>query len=120
MNAGPDLFPWPPAKPDVRTPAARATDPDTSHAAAEAVTKSGVRAHQQRQVLAALREWPGCTSAELARHAHMDRYAVARRLPELVPLFAFRGVSRNCHVSGRPAVTWWALNVNPGTLGVAA
>lgn len=94
--------------PDVRTPAARATDPDTSHTAAESVTKSGVRAHQQRQVLAALRQWPGCTSAELAKHAHMDRYAVARRLPELVPLFAFRGGSRACQISGRPAVTWWA------------
>lgn len=94
--------------PDVRTPAARATDPDTSHIAAETVTKSGVRAHQQRQVLAALREWPGCTSAELARHAHMDRYAVARRLPELVPQYAFQGGSRECQISGRPAVTWWA------------
>ncbi len=95
-------------RPDVRTPAARATDPDTSHAAAAAVTKSGVRAHQQRQVLAALREWPGCTSAELARHACMDRYAVARRLPELVPAFAFQGATRRCACSGRPAVTWWA------------
>lgn len=101
------LFGNSPADPDVRTPAARSTDPGTSHAAAEAVTKSGVRAHQQRQVLAALREWPGRTSAELASNAGMDRYAVARRLPELCPTFAFRGGSRACAVSGRPAVTWW-------------
>lgn len=92
--------------PDVRTPAARSTDPGTSHAAAESVTKSGVRAHQQRQVLAALREWPGCTSAELAQRANIDRYAVARRLPELVPTFAVQGPARRCAISGRPAVTW--------------
>ena len=102
------LFGNRPQSPDVRTPAARATDPDTSHTAAEAVTRSGVRAHQQRQVLAALRQWPGCTSAELAQRASMDRYAVARRLPELAPEFAWRGGSRTCGVSGRPAVTWWA------------
>jgi len=107
MNATADLFAQPAAMPDIRTPAARATDPGTSHAAAEAITKTGVRAHQQRQVLAALREWPGCTSAELASNAGMDRYAVARRLPELCPTFAFRGGSRACAVSGRPAVTWW-------------
>lgn len=94
-------------QPDIRTPAARSTDPETSHIAAEAVTKSGVRAHQQRQVLAALREWPGRTSAELAQQASMDRYAVARRLPELCPTFAFRGGSTICSISGRPAVTWW-------------
>lgn len=104
MNATADLF----ATPNIRTPAARNTDPETSHIAAEAITKSGVRAHQQRQVLAALREWPGCTSAELAQRASMDRYAVARRLPELVPTFAVQGGARRCHVSGRPAVTWWA------------
>ena len=104
MNATADLF----DAPNIRTPAARSTDPETSHIAAEAVTTSGVRAHQQRQVLAALREWPGCTSAELAQRASMDRYAVARRLPELVPTFAVQGTARRCQVSGRPAVTWWA------------
>lgn len=92
--------------PDVRTPAARSTDPGTSHAAAESVTKSGVRARQQRQVLDALRQWPGCTSAELAQRANIDRYAVARRLPELVPTFAVQGPARRCAISGRPAVTW--------------
>lgn len=118
MNAVADLFAPGPVQPDVRTPAARSTDPESSHIAAESITKTGVRAHQQRQVLAALRQWPGSTSAELARHAHMDRYAVARRLPELVPLFAFRGATRACTTNGRPATTWWPLNLNPGVLGV--
>lgn len=101
------LFPPDISQPNVQTPAARSTDPGTSHIAAEAVTKSGVRARQQRQVLDALRQWPGCTSAELAQRANIDRYAVARRLPELVPTFAFRGGSTICSISGRPAVTWW-------------
>ena len=107
MNATADLFAQPAARQDIRTPAARSTDPETSHLAAEVMTKTRVRPHPQRQVLAALREGPGRPSAEGAQPASMDRYAVARRLPELCPTFAFRGGSTICSISGRPAVTWW-------------
>ena len=94
--------------PRVETPAARRTDPATSHAAAAEVTRTGVRGHQQRQVAAAVREWPGRTAAELAKLASMDRYAVSRRLPECVTAGGvLRGEARRCEVNGRDAQTWW-------------
>ena len=40
----------------VETPIARATDPETSHLAGEEITRSGARAHQQAQTVAAIRE----------------------------------------------------------------
>lgn len=67
------------------TPAARATDPVTSHEAAEHITESGTRASQQHLVLGAVERWPACTSAELA---------------ELM------GAPRKCSVGGKRAVTW--------------
>lgn len=93
--------------PDIRTPAARNTDHWTSHAAADEVTASGLRSTQQAAVLAAVTQHPGRTSAELARAAGLDRYAVARRLPEL-SRWVRKGDARKCEVTGRSAVTWLA------------
>lgn len=90
------------------TPAARNTDPETSHLAAEENTRSGRRAVQQHAVLAAVMAQPGLTSRELAQAAGMDRYVVARRLPELEAAKIVRkGGARECRVSKRRAVTWW-------------
>jgi len=95
---------------DVRTPAARSTDPVTSHEAAEHMTKTGKRQAQQAKVLKALKKFPGRTSAELAGRAKLDRYMVARRLPELVTgLKAKRGDVRQCRKGGRNAVTWYPV-----------
>jgi hypothetical protein len=95
----------------VETPAARASDPFTSHLAAAKVTGSGVRADQQRRAAAAVRQWPGCTSMELALKAHQDRYAVARRLPECVVAGVVeKGPARQCTISGRLALTWWPVS----------
>lgn len=93
---------------EVRTPVARRKDPESSHAAAEEVTLSGRRDAQVAQVLAAVRANPGRTSMELARLAGLDRYMVARRLPECVTAGALRkGEQRTCKVSDRLALTWW-------------
>lgn len=92
-------------------PAARNTDPTTSHEAAEAIEASGRRHAQRTRVLRAVRAYPGCTSAELAHRIDMDRYAVARRLPELEPVWIHKGDSRPCAIQGRRAVTWW-LNID--------
>jgi CRP-like cAMP-binding protein len=62
---------------------ARASDPDTSHAAARLSSVSERRRSQLRLVLEAVRVAPGMTSAEYGAFLGMDRYAVARRLPEL-------------------------------------
>lgn len=89
-------------------PAARRTDPESSHLAAERITRSGRRASQQDHAHAAVESFPGLTSAELAQETGIDRYELARRLPECA--FAGRirrGSIRLCDVSARPACTWW-------------
>lgn len=98
-----DLFPST-ARPNVATPRARRSDPDTSHAAAERVAPK--LREQQRQVLDALTRWPGSTAVELATNSGLDRYLVSRRLPELVPQYARRGRPRVCTVAGTPQTVW--------------
>lgn len=92
---------------NVQTPAARNSDPLTSHMAAQHMNHTGARAKQQQEVLAAVRKHPGMTSSELAQATGVDRYMLARRLPELAPAVV-KGEARKCQVSGRQAVTWWA------------
>jgi len=92
----------------VETPAARNSDPVTSHLAAEEITASGKRAHQQHQAVAAVRANPGCTSFELALKCDLDRYMLARRLPEVVLAGLVRkGEPKHCSVTGRLALSWW-------------
>lgn len=94
-------------KPLASNPIARASDPATSHLAAEHITQSGMRSRQQHAVLALLKLYPGRTSQELARYG-IDRYALARRLPELESAgLARKGDARRCDISGRQALTWW-------------
>ena len=57
---------------NIQTPAARANDPGTSHAAADAMTRSGERQRQQRVVETLVRSWPGSTSAELVAYGRDD------------------------------------------------
>lgn len=92
----------------VQTPASRATDPVTSYEAEQHVNASGLRAHQQRQVANAVRQWPGCTSYELSEKMKADRVMPARRLRELVTAGeVVEGPKRKCQQSGRAALTWW-------------
>lgn len=94
----------------IETPAARSTDPITSHVAAEDVTRSGKRAHQQHQAAAAVRAKPGMTSFELAMACGLDRYMLGRRLPECEKGKAvMKGDARACKITGWLAVTWWPL-----------
>jgi len=99
MTAQPDLFPR----------HSRRTDPRSSHEAGERMRVSGALACQQAQACAAVKQWPGKTSHELADLALMDRYALARRLPECERMAAGvkRGEIRKCSVTGRSALTWW-------------
>lgn len=101
-----DLFAIPVRR--VETPIARKTDPTSSHLAAAEITASGARAHQQAQTIAAVRAYPGRTSQELAELTQIDRYTLARRLPECVTAGAVRkGEQRPCGVTDRLALTWW-------------
>ncbi len=100
----------PPARrlhPD-RAPLAAAADPISSHLAAAELTSSGRRASQKAEIVAWLRtqERP-LTSMEITHAADLDRYMVARRLPDLErDGFVERGPMRVCTASGRPAITW--------------
>ncbi len=102
---------------DVTKPAARKTDPDTSHEAAERVTKSGVRSAQARQVFhlvcaAHRRGMTDATSRELselpeAEEVGLDRWKIARRLPELEERkLVQRGQKRACRAGEGRAVPW--------------
>lgn len=95
----------------VETPVARSTDPVTSHIAAHEITASGVRAEQQAQTVAAVREHPGCTMSELARRTGLDRYMLGRRISECETAgVVFRGLKRRCSVTGRMAEPWYAID----------
>jgi hypothetical protein len=96
-------------------PRASATDPWTSLAAAREVTDTGQAATEAAEVLAALRRFPGSTSRELAVFSKIDRYTVARRLPELRHQGrAENGAPRRCTSSGKWAMTWTATEGRTG------
>ena len=85
---------------------ARQTDPDSSHEAARRAKKQFAKAQRVR-VYEGLLAKPGLTSAELGVVMGMDRYAVARRLPELLKEgHAYKSQIRKCRISRRRAVTW--------------
>ena len=96
------------------TPRSRATDPDTSHQAADAVRRSGELGRQQLQVLEAVKRWPGRTSTELGKLIAEEvgedvfrwRYIAGRRLSELAPVHVRRGKPRACQVTGNAAMVW--------------
>jgi hypothetical protein len=95
-------------------PRARATDSISSHCAAAALEASGRGRLQAERVLAALLKYPNATSRELAKFARLDRYEVARRLPELhaahlVARYDVSPLTAPCAVSGKRAVRWCPL-----------
>lgn len=86
---------------------ARRTDPSTSREAAAEHVQSGRNGKQKVLVLAELERTSNVTSHELAVFWKLDRYIVARRLPELKEAgLAVVGPKRRCKVSRRRAVTW--------------
>jgi len=103
----PSLFERPPAV--GRQPMrARADDPESSHAAADKLESSGAAARQAQIAYDAVLQWPGRTSAELAHHCELDRYQLARRLPELEDRgLIHRGDVRACTAHASRGLTWW-------------
>ena len=96
----------------VNTPAARNSDPITSHLAAEVITRSGKRNLQRIQTALAVQAQPGHTSSELSWLLELDRYMIARRLSECVTAGVVRkGPKRTCGVSGLKALTWYPTEV---------
>jgi hypothetical protein len=94
-------------------PRARRRDPASSLEAADEIERSGRARAQAERVLAAVRCYPNSTSMELARFAKLDRYAVARRLPELRDVDLVEQVLPGehtvpCQVSGKRVCRWRA------------
>jgi hypothetical protein len=91
-------------------PIYRSDDPSSSRSAAEEVTGSGRRQRQIETVLALVRAYPGKTSLELALLGGVDRYIIARRLPELEEAsLVTRGSVRLCTSGNRPALSWYPV-----------
>ena len=91
-------------------PVSRRTDFESSKRAEAEINASGVRATQQRQVLVLVQRYPGFTSREIAHKSGLDRYMVARRLPELREaslVISPKHRMRTCGIGKRQAVTWW-------------
>lgn len=92
----------------VRTPASRAADPETSHAAEAHINSTGSRGKLQAAVAGLVERMPGMTSRELAAGSDIAHESLHKRLPECA--FAGRvrkGEPRTCRVTGRQATTWW-------------
>lgn len=91
----------------IATPAARNSDPHTSHLAAEAITDSGERGCQQQSVESLVWRYPYRTSAELAMFGPLDRWQIARRLSEIETAGRIkRADARRCTIGSRKALTW--------------
>lgn len=83
-------------------PRARKSDGDGSHVAAEQIKPH--LSNQRREVYEALVKHPARTSLQLAEAAGLDRYKVARRLPELEQM----GYAERVQRDGQQAI-WFAL-----------
>ncbi len=116
---------------NIQTPAARNTDPESSHIAATAVTKKGVRKLRQQALTKLLIKefaW-GKTSAELARIVDPEHFPddyglrrseVARRLSDIKHITARKGKTRKCTELGTTAAEWWPLKLEKEISGGAA
>lgn len=98
----------------VQTQNARRSDPSSSHAAGEAITRSGVRQRHIDVIVDFVRRHPGLTSKEIAvalKHPGIDRHEAARRLNDAKGLTVRQGASRSCTACNamRRCVTWWPM-----------
>lgn len=89
---------------------ARASDPVTSHEAAERVTRSGKAGTHAATILEAIKDIPGRTSAELAVATGLDRHEAARRCADLKRDGKVRqGEPRKCGVNKTQGITWFPI-----------
>jgi hypothetical protein len=93
---------------NIQTPAARNTDPDTSHLAAHSVTTTGTRHTNNQKCREAVENNPGASSAKIAKITGLDRHEAARRLSDLRGISVEQGEPVRCKLcNNRLCVTWW-------------
>ena len=114
-------------RPRVVTPAARLTDPDSSHEAAEQHTKSGKRNANYWIVVLALQQLyairgHGITAGELTQYINeteqshfLDYHEVVRRLSDSKNVDTWVGSKRLCSVrrSNIPVQQWYPMDSKP-------
>jgi hypothetical protein len=84
-------------------PRSRRTDPLSSKRAEDQMRRSGALKGQRLIALELVKQFPGRSSKELAKLGTLDRYQLARRLPELVSLGHVRVTQ-----TGNDDQKWWA------------
>ena len=97
----------------VNFPRARTTDARSSHEAAALVERTGTAKAQAQRVYTALLRYPNSTSMELSRSARIERYVVARRLPELAAAGRVERIEPTentapCAISNKRVIRWCA------------
>jgi hypothetical protein len=78
-------------------PRSRHSDPRSSSRAATDMRRSGVSRGQALVTLELVRTYPGMTSRELGQQGGLNRYQIARRLPELRAAGLVRSVEEGSH-----------------------
>jgi len=88
-------------------PVAKTNDPVTSWEAGEEIHETGTAQRHVEIILCTLSPHHSLTSAEIAAECELDRWQVARRLPEMERKnLAERWEIRKCAVTNRKCVTW--------------
>lgn len=88
----------------------RASDPLSSHEAADTLAESGQLGRMMRVTLEMLMAYPGRTVRELETRAGVENGVYRKRLNDLrVASMARTGDPRRCRVTGRTVATWWAV-----------
>lgn len=95
-----------PHRPLSVTPASRSTDSLGSVDAEDRINGSGTRASDQRKVLKAFVAHPGATTKEISRLECLDRVMVARRAPELAPVYLTRMTPPKGTPKGERELRW--------------
>lgn len=91
-------------------PISRATDPGTSHKAAEAITVSGRRASQVRLCVSTVAAHPGATASEVGSLSGLGHWSATKRLADAYRLGLLnKGAPRLNESTGREQTTWWPL-----------
>ena len=85
------------------TPRSRKADPPGSARAERSMQASGAMRGQRLLTLELVKKFPGRSSKELATLGTLDRYQLARRLPELVELGHVRVTQHQAEDQ-----KWWA------------
>jgi hypothetical protein len=85
-------------------PGSRRTDPLSSKRAEDQMRRSGALKGQRLIALELVKQFPGRSSKELAKLGTLDRYQLARRLPELAEMGHVRVTQ-----TGSDDQKWWAV-----------